>query len=269
VLRNKVIPLLFAVLLLTLAGCSFPSVKGNSTPKSSPSVNSLVSVKRATLTPVITLEGKVSSSATYQISASAAGIFEVTSSDGGTVMTQGGASIAISYQALDRDRTLLVPSGAPVVPGLPLAQATYSGYALVAPVAGGNLLKLRQVPDSAKAQINGSGKPFDCKLLDSRPSLNSDGTSFVGCIVPAGQDVVNGLTGIVALRFPTVANALVLPVEAVAGTIGSASVFLKSAKGIREQEITVGATDGISIVVTGGLSEGDRVAIPSPSLLSH
>ncbi len=225
-------------------------------------------VRRATITPVITLPGVVQNATTYQISARMAGVFRLNGTSG-LVEGAHGEQSPVAFRNSDRNRTFLVPPGAPVVTSLPVAQATYSNYALVAPVTGANLLKLRSVPESAKGQVTGSGKPFDCTLLDPYPSAGASGKSFVACVIPPDQQVLDGFAGVLALRFPTVKDALVLPVEAVAGSIGSASVFLETAHGVQERPITVGATDGLSIVVTSGLNAGDKVQVPSPSLLSR
>lgn len=253
--------------VVALAGCaagtnpSFVDASSNPTP-----AQVRVAVTRGDITPVLTLPAQVVSSASYSITASSAGTFE--SKQGVFGVSTSAGFVPVVFRALDRDQNYLVPVHGPVVEGLPIATAVYSGFALQAQVAGAARLQLQNQPQSARAQVDGSGGPFDCELLDPRPTLASDGSiSTIACIVPADQDVLSGLTGVIAIRFASVRNVLKLPVEAVAGTRGSALVYVQSGKSIEEVPIKVGSSDGIDIEVISGLTEGQKVTIPSPSLL--
>ena len=149
-----------------------------------------------------------------------------------------------------------------------MANAEYSGFVLVAEVAGTDLLRFTTTPSATKAQISGSGAPFTCELLDDRPSLSNDGvTRFVACRVPEDQLVVAGLTGLLAVSFPGRTDVPALPIEAVAGSLSNASVFVRQEGELVEQRITVGVTDGVFIEILEGLSEGQIVELPSPNLL--
>jgi hypothetical protein len=233
---------------------------------STPAISQAV-VDVGDITPVISLPAEVSSDTSYDITANTAGTAVI---HNGTLFVDaaGGASTPVVFQALDSDRVFLVPDGSAVTAGLPIASAHYRGFALTAEVSGATRLRLRTAPESARAQIEGSGAPFDCVLLDPRPTLSEDGTaSNIGCIVPAEQSVIVGLAGVVALRFATVKGVLRLPIEAVAGTVKSASVYVKKDGKLAEVKIEVGATDGSMIQVISGLKKGDVVQIPSPSLI--
>ncbi|MCU1417153.1 MAG: hypothetical protein JWP32_1327 [Schumannella sp.] len=219
------------------------------------------------ITPVISLSAAVASGTYYEITSPVAGVARVRAGVLSVVHADG-TSTTIHFRKLDSDRTILIPDGADVVAGLPIASAHYRGFTLTASVTGATRLRLLVPPESAKAQVEGAGAPFDCDLLDRRPTVDPDtGTSVVSCIVPKDQAVLDGLVGIVAVRYPTVQDVLTLPVEAVAGTIDSASVFVDTDGTITEVPVTVGATDGISIEIVSGLDEGDAVRIPSPALI--
>ncbi len=62
-------------------------------------------------------------------------------------------------------------------------------------------------------------------------------------------------------------NALVLPVEAVAGSQGSSQVTVVRRDGSRETRVVVlGLTDGRVIQIKSGLTGDETVAVPGPNL---
>lgn len=238
-----------------------------------PSATSAPTEQRAevtvdTITPVISLAGIVQTSTAYAITSPASGLFmEVPG--GGQVTTEAGVSVAIEIHDLDRDTIALVPNNAPVVMGLPVFSAVYAGFTLTAGVEGVNLLKLRTAPESVRAQIHDVGGPFDCTLLDNRPSQIADGSFAISCPVPVDLDVLSGLTGVIALQYPAAKDVLTLPLEAVAGTFDSASVYVANRDGVALRTVEVGVNDGVRIEIRTGLERGDVVSIPTPSLLGR
>jgi hypothetical protein len=251
---------------LLLSGCSVSGAAPTSSANPVANRATAVTVEQGTIVPIITLQATVQTSVAYQITARTAGTMDTGTAP--AVIAPSGSRSAITFSSLDRDTTLLVPPHAAVSVGLPVASATYSGFALVAPVAGANLLALRSAPESARAQVSGAGGPFECTLLDPRPSISpADGSSFLSCAIPSTQEVVSGLSGVVALRFPTVRDALILPVDAVAGARGSAQVYVSTKHGPIPTDVVVGASNGVMIEIKSGVTLGTKVIVPSPSLL--
>jgi hypothetical protein len=164
------------------------------------------------------------------------------------------------------DVTALMPSGSPVGADEPVAQATYGGTVMLASLKPADILKFLAVPQSARAEIDGSAGPFDCTLLDPRPSIASDGSSFIACVVPDSVVAIAGLTGVVAVKFPSFKDVVALPLTAVAGSLTEGEVLKKVAGKFVPTRVGLGVSNGQMIQITSGLQPGDAVRIPGPSL---
>lgn len=274
-MRSKIILSIVALIAVTITatGCNGGTPVGDSISgdKGIESGAKTATVTRSNITPVLTLDASVTSGVTFTITAPAKGILIIDSNGGIAIETGNGKRTDVAIPKSSKETINLVENGTQVPKGLPIVRSTYTGFLLSAPVTGRDILKLREAPESARAQISGSGAPFDCSLLDPVPTSISGETPESGgaiyCSVPLDQPVIPGLKGIISLRFPTTKDALVLPIEAVAGSIASGSVNL-DVDGIPElRKIVLGASNGVQIQVTEGLNENDRVFIPSPSLL--
>lgn len=272
---RRVVPVvLFATSLsVGLVGCSVVApAAGHSVTSAAPAHEATVRVVRGDVTPVLTVNGVVSSGTVFQLTAQVHGTFVVGVKGQLSVRGDNGVSYPIRFSAQYRHVTPLLLNAAKVVPGLPIVQATFTGFTLQADLTPVDLLKFTTTPVSARAQISGSGGPFDCSLLDNRPTPTSDASSpsagSVACAIPASEKVISGLTGVLAIRFTSTENALVLPIAAVAGSRDQGEVYLKTVHGPVATPVVLGATDGFRIVVRSGLAEGDVVYIPSPGLLN-
>lgn len=257
------------VTLLLTAGCTGTSP--NASPRDQPdSPPNLAEVVLGDITPVVTLAADARSGITFQITAPSSGILRAAASGEISVENEAGDLIPVPVDPRTTAIQMLVSTGQPVVKSLPIASAIYTSFALVAPIEGADLIRFMANPDSARAQLDESGAPFDCDFLDVIPTtLPQDPTShFMACKVPKDQAVISGLTGVIAFRFPGVRDVLVLPVQAVAGTIRSGLVTRVEADTETEVPVELGLTDGISIEVSGGLVVGDKVRIPNPGLLA-
>lgn len=260
---------LVALMLIGLVGCSSsnPAIPSGESPP--PGGVRSAAVARGSITPVLTLDAEVTSSISYEITAPVDGKL-VQGTDGATVIDQAGVAHELARRGLDTGYTYLVPDGATVSRGLPIAKSVYAGFVVASQVQGADLLRMQESPQSAKAQIAGGAEPFTCDLLDSVPSSFGEqpSTRRLYCIVPPTQPAIGGLTGVLAVRFPSVQDALVLPLEAVGGSVSRGSVLLQQRDGASvEQSVKLGPSDGTQIVIADGLKEGDVVLMPSPSLL--
>jgi hypothetical protein len=273
---QKARPTIFALTFIATAflstGCTAaapPDLADDMT--SSPTLRT-AQVEVGDITPVITLAAGVAGPVSFQITSDFDGVLTETQSGVFAVVDASGQSHPLS-ESPHQLVTPLLPPGASVVEGLPVATATFGSFALVAPIQGVDLARMVSVPDSARAQVDGGGAPFPCALLDERPSTSSTsslgGEQFIACAIPADQSVIVGMTGVIALQFGTRSDVLTLPLEAVAGSFESGSVYLKRGDEAIETEIRLGAADALNVELLSGLAEGDEVYIPSPDLLNE
>lgn len=225
-------------------------------------------VRTATITPVLSVGASVTSNQEYAITAPITGVLVNAGPNRAVVTADDGSTSPILIPPESHLDRWVVPSGTQVQRGIPVAVAVFSGFSLHATVAPRQVLALRRGVEGARAEIDGGGAPFDCPLLDPRPSIDADGTATINCAVPAGVEAIGGLEGLVALHLPIASDVLSLPVEAVAGTVTNGSVFRAGTDGtVTEVQVELGASDGIRVEIRGGLREGDRVRVPSPSLI--
>lgn len=267
-MRNRAIISAVALAAVVVLCASCTSSDSKNPAESIPVSQRFAKVELADVIPVLTLAGTVQSNIEYQLTAPVAGRLEQAES-GELTVTNEATTTVIPLPEGARIVELLVPIGDSVRPGLPVARAVLSGFALVSPVEGADLLRFTTVPVSARSQVDSAGSPFNCELLDPYPSESvGGGSSFVGCLIPADQAAISGMTGLAAFRFAGVVDALSLPVEAVAGTIATGTVFKVKGDSLEEVPVSLGVTDGIRIQILDGLEVGDEVAVPSPSLLN-
>lgn len=254
---------------LLLSSC-VAEVDGGSltTSRPMPSSAGTAVVARMDITPVLTLPATVSDTVVLDVTADRPGTYEVTSSGQPVIRDNDGQAHGLGPVGLQMVENIATP-GDVVVPGLPVVRMRAPGFSVLAEVSGADLLRFLVTPQGAKAQISGAGAPFECSLWDPVPSRTtaSETIRFVACRVPHEAIALSGLSAILAIQFPGELNVLSLPVEAVAGSIDSASVFIDTPNGPVEKAIRVGVSDGLRIEIREGLREGETVLLPSPTLL--
>lgn len=255
--------------VLVVAGCTTTA-----NPSSSPASTSgqgrdaVVAVTERSIQPVRTLPATVSSDVHFEVTAPGAGRL-VSSAAGLSIVGDDGHVITVTVPQPSADPQVLVPSGTVVPKGLPIVSATFRGFALTAEVSGGTLVDFRSAPTKVRAQIVDAASPFDCAPLDPVPTVSDAATSILSCRIPDDQPVVNGMTGVIAVSFPGAVKVAALPLDAIAGTRDSATVYVKNADGVHLQQVELGVNDGSYVEIKGGLKVGQKVAIPSPTMLSH
>jgi hypothetical protein len=201
----------------------------------------------------------------------------------------------------------LVDDGATVVAGMPIVSAKYAGYGITADIDGAQAYRLADKLGSVRAQITNGPGPFACKVLGTIAALPAgtipdpppppqqpatDPSAPPGVVVPVqpeqqdpGVDpseatgmrlvctppkkikLINGASVTIEVITDRVKNALVLPVEAVAGSQGTGQVDVVRPDGSREtRSVKLGMTDGEVIQIKSGLKEDETVAVPGPNL---
>ncbi|GAA3758737.1 hypothetical protein GCM10022225_50180 [Plantactinospora mayteni] len=87
------------------------------------------------------------------------------------------------------------------------------------------------------------------------------------CTAPAKVKLINGATATLEVVTARAKNALVLPVEAVAGGQGSGKVDVVGPDGTRQtRDVVLGLSDGKVVQVKSGLTGDETVAVPGPDL---
>lgn len=89
----------------------------------------------------------------------------------------------------------------------------------------------------------------------------------VVCIPPADVRLINGADATVVVVTASVTDALVLPVAAVAGRLGTGKVTVVLPDGSTEiRDVVLGLTDGQYIEIKEGLTGDETIAVPGPNL---
>ena len=229
-----------------------------------------VEVSRRTVTSTVVLAARVEAGRDVRVTAPFDGTFTVTPR-GITYTRPHGATGRLPLPAGLRVVRALA-TGTPVVTGMPVAEAHVRGFALVAPVDASTLYRFFTPSAGARGQITRGPGPFDCPLADPTPGVvGKRGTEpaelELTCLVPSGVRVFEGMDGALAVTTGQARDVPVVPVEAVAGTADQGEVWLIDAAGGRSRrDVELGVSDGVVIEVRGGLTEGQRVAVPGPDL---
>jgi hypothetical protein len=87
------------------------------------------------------------------------------------------------------------------------------------------------------------------------------------CTAPPETKLINGAAATLKIVTQTAANALVVPVEAVAGGQGKGTVEVVKDDGTTQLvEVELGLTDGQVIEVRSGLTGEEKLSVPGPNL---
>lgn len=137
--------------------------------------------------------------------------------------------------------------------------------------------RLVGAPTQAAVTLTGGPAPFECTGLrvGAAPTTDtqqvSDGATSssgsVTCAIPAGVTAFPGLGATIEITNGTAADAVVVPITAVQGTVQAGNVWVVAADGTNERRaVVLGLTDGKNVQVTEGLAAGDTILefIPVP-----
>lgn len=197
----------------------------------------------------------------------------------------------------------LVDDRATVTAGMPVASAKYAGYGIVADINGEQAYQIADaVSGTIQAQIKNGPGPFPCTLLGTiaalpagtvpapppaqpqeqapettgrqappqqqQPGGSSDPTGLrLVCTAPDDVKLINGASATLEVVTASVRNALVVPVEAVAGGQGRGKVDVVGPDGAKTtKDVVLGLTDGKVVEVKEGLTGEETLAVPGPDL---
>lgn len=87
------------------------------------------------------------------------------------------------------------------------------------------------------------------------------------CTPPGDAKLINGASATLEIVTQTAANAIVVPVEAVAGGQGKGKVEVVKDDGTKQiVDIVLGLTDGKVVEVKSGLTGNEKLSVPGPNL---
>jgi hypothetical protein len=122
-------------------------------------------------------------------------------------------------------------------------------------------------PPEVQAQKQAQYERAAANAAPYRPVPSESTGMRVVCIPPAGTRLINGADATIEVITASAANALVLPVAAVAGRQGTGQVTVVKPDGSTEiREVVLGLTDGEFIEIKEGLTGDETVAVPGPNL---
>ncbi|MFK3981677.1 efflux RND transporter periplasmic adaptor subunit [Micromonospora sp. NPDC050397] len=199
----------------------------------------------------------------------------------------------------------LVDDRSTVVEGMPVVSAKMVGYGLVAELDGAQAYQIADGLATVQAQIKNGPGPFPCTVLGTiaalpagtipdppaaPPATPPSGAPPAGpiqqppsernttepseptglrlvCTAPSTVKLINGASATLEVVTARAANALVLPVESVAGTQGQGKVDVVGPQGVREtRDVALGLSDGKVVEIKSGLTGTETVAVPGPNL---
>lgn len=250
---------------LLLAGCAqSPGETGQlETTRSEQLV--IEQVERRDIVDAIVMAGLVRSGSVYSVTNPTAGSLQQRDGEY-LIVTADGVEVPLVIPDTAITVTPLTPLGVQLPKNLPILQVQDAAFLFAFQLTPAEVMRLAdRMPRASTAQIEGSEAPFDCPLVDQQPTY-SDGAYSIYCRIPLEVLAVDGASGLALLKLEERANVLSLPIEAVAGTLETGSVYLEAQPDV-PIAVKLGITDGVYVEILAGLAEGDRVVVPSPSIL--
>jgi hypothetical protein len=108
--------------------------------------------------------------------------------------------------------------------------------------------------------------------VDQAPQENQPGGSDASglrlvCTAPGDTKLINGASATLEIVTQTAANALVVPVEAIAGGQGKGQVEVVKDDGTKQVvDVVLGLTDGKVVEIKSGLTGEEKLSVPGPNL---
>ncbi|GAA3038800.1 efflux RND transporter periplasmic adaptor subunit [Microbacterium dextranolyticum] len=228
----------------------------------------VIPVQRANLTSELTVNGTVARDDAVTVRATVEGTVTDVAVGAGQSVQAGQTLVTVTQVETNRRIDITAPEAGDVssfelVPGqsvslgAEVAKLTPARFHVTGKVDPVLLYRLVGAPTDAQTTIQGGPAPFTCTGL--RVQVAEDGTTSVVCAVPADQQVFAGLTARLDVRVGSAEGVLVVPTTAVKGGAGTGTVWLDTDGAAEERAVKLGLSDGTSVEVVEGLSEGDTV----------
>jgi hypothetical protein len=191
--------------------------------------------------------------------------------------------------------------------GMPVVSARYSGYGIEAEIDSTQAYRISGAIESVQGQIKNGPGPFACTALGTIAALpagtiaepppppttaptpgasggpavvtgpgaetggDTAGSEPTGmrlvCTPPEDVKLINGATVTLSVITERAKNAMVLPVEAVAGVQGRGKVDVVGEDRARKTvDVVLGLSDGKVVQIKSGLKGTETIAVPGPDL---
>ncbi|MEU4443578.1 efflux RND transporter periplasmic adaptor subunit [Actinosynnema sp. NPDC050801] len=126
----------------------------------------------------------------------------------------------------------------------------------------------QQQPESNPGGATGANTPAPPPQQPQEPENSSEPTGLrLVCTAPADVKLINGAAATLELVTASAQNALVVPVEAVAGGQGKGKVDVIGSDGVKQTaDVELGLTDGKVVEIKSGLTGEETLAVPGPNL---
>lgn len=124
--------------------------------------------------------------------------------------------------------------------------------------------------DCAAVVDDGAATPASSGATATESATTTQGaasTRTMQCLFPKSVQARPGQNVTVVLTATAIEDALILPVTAVAGRLGSGQVSRRDGDSFATVNVKLGASDGTSIIILDGLKEGDAVSATAPNLV--
>ncbi len=229
----------------------------------------VVMVETGSIVNELSLQGTVARDADVSIRANASGTITKVSVSSGSSVSKGDVILTVKQEYPAQWIDLVAPEagkigeldavvGQDVSTGTEVTKLTPNRFHVLATVEPVQLYRLLDAPSEAQLTITGGPAPFTCTGLTTQ--VAEDGTTSVRCSIPTDQVVFPGLPAKLDISVGTAEDVLAIPATAVKGGTGSGIVWLVGADGSpTEATVTLGVSDGTTVEVIEGLSEGDQI----------
>lgn len=237
-----------------------------------------VEVSRGQLVPTASSTSTVLVSQSFAVVAPRHGVFRSSVADGDYVAA-GHVLGTVDGEPLMAVADGVVESLSPdndVAFGYPLMYLRYGGMS--SQVDASSLLRTSDVRAelSGRFQVAEGQGPTDCMAVVPAGSDMTTGetaemsdATVVQCLFPKDTEAIVGQNVVTVLTASAVEDVLLLPLSAVAGRAGHGQVLRKTGDEYALVDVSLGASDGTSVVILDGLSEGDLVSSVAPNLIGQ
>lgn len=272
--RRWIFPILLVV-VFGLIAASLTKLAFFNTPESSGLTpgggvtDPVVAVEKTTIVNELTLNGTVARDSDVVVRSNVSGRVTAVHAGSGGGVNGGDALFTVKQDSNDKLVDVLAPEagklgelgvvvGQDVQVGVEITKLTPNRFHVLVTVEPVQLYRLLNAPSEAQVTITGGPAPFTCTGLTTQ--VAEDGTTSVRCNVPGDQVVFPGLPASLNVAVGTATDVLGIPATAVKGGSGTGLVWVVSGDGDpTETPVKLGVSDGTTVEITEGLSEGDQV----------
>ncbi len=202
-----------------------------------------------------------------------------TDAEGNTVTPSDKVTWGTVYAPVSGKVTYNVIENQATTVGMVVASVTPQPYSATGTISAAQQYRLTNAPTAATLTLEGGPAPFQCNNLKvgtkaststttggdgSTTTTSGDGTSVeMRCAVPGDQKVFAGMPVTISVDAGSASEALMVPVTAVEGKVGSGFVWLVPESGDASKAVKtavkLGITDGTNIQITAGLKADQQV----------